>query len=95
MLSLGSIIAVRSAVTLAKTFHRIDFFTGLVILLIGSELPELVITITASLDSVSGTYIRHNHRIKRWQCFYTNGISAWNHWSNYLYSCLKKRHIFG
>jgi len=50
----GSVITIRSAVTIAQEYGLSDLFTGLIILSIGSDLPELVVTITASFDSLSG-----------------------------------------
>ena len=53
ILSWGSVIAVDCAVKLAQ-FHQLSYlFTGLIILSIGSNLPELVVTISASLNSLS------------------------------------------
>jgi cation:H+ antiporter len=50
----GSVITIRSAVTIAQEYGLSDLFIGLIILSIGSDLPELVVTITASFDSLSG-----------------------------------------
>ena len=53
-LTWGSLISVDSAVNLAKTYQVSEFFIGVVILSVGSDLPELVVTVNASFESLFG-----------------------------------------
>jgi cation:H+ antiporter len=50
----GARLTVDNAVVVARHYHLSDFFIGVVILAIGSDLPELVISINAGLHQLQG-----------------------------------------
>ncbi len=50
----SSLITINASVKLAQIYQLSDLFVGMVILAIGSDLPELVVAISASLDSIAG-----------------------------------------
>lgn len=54
VLLMGAHLAVDNAVVVARHYHLSDFFIGVVILAIGSDLPELVISINAGLHQLQG-----------------------------------------
>ncbi len=54
LLGWSSLITINASVKLAQIYQLSDLFVGMVILAIGSDLPELVVAISASLDSLAG-----------------------------------------
>ncbi|MCX7554205.1 hypothetical protein OS175_09970 [Marinicella sp. S1101] len=54
ILGWSSLITINASVKLAQIYQLSDLFVGMVILAIGSDLPELVVAISASLDSLAG-----------------------------------------
>jgi cation:H+ antiporter len=54
-LLLGTEWAVRGAIVVAKRYHLPEFLVGLVVLSIGSDLPEVAVAIDAGLKTLQGT----------------------------------------
>lgn len=52
---LGTELTIGGAVAIAKRYHLSEFFVGLVILSIGSDLPELAVAADAGLKTLMGT----------------------------------------
>jgi cation:H+ antiporter len=52
---LGTELIIKAAVRVAKQFRVSEMFVGLTILAIGTDLPELIVNISASFTSLSGT----------------------------------------
>ena len=50
----GSEVLIRGAMALADRYHLPDVLVGMLILAIGTDLPELFITLDASLRSLAG-----------------------------------------